>query len=79
MNARLRQHNDAVKMTGHNDKAVEIDMCKALWKLLPFGLNHLASCAQTHGSTANITKQMEPMLHTNGDEIRARRGIIVTL
>jgi len=74
--ARPMDHDDAVKMIGHDDIRIKSDVGKVGRDLLPAGSNNPPNWPE-HTSPRKSPKQTSALVSTQGDKIRPGRRIVV--
>ena len=66
-------------MVGHNDVRVDRGVGKVGWDLLPAILYDLPIGVQLHPTVSHLSEQFSLLNCTDGDEIRSRLGVVVSL
>src|SRR5688500_8543989 len=71
--------DNSVDVVGHDDKRVNVGARIKHRQFVPNTLNHLARTIQSHGPIDDLAEKARSGLHAEGDEIRPRPGIVITL
>lgn len=64
---------------GHDHEGVTIHAGKPLWKGLPCLTDSLACLILMHCAIDDLPKEASSIMSTDGDEVRARLAVVVSL
>src|SRR5258706_7107169 len=69
--------DDRVDMVRHYDKCIQFDRRKFAGNLTPPSLNHLPGIIQLHYLVHYSAEEIHSILSADGDEVGARRGVVI--
>lgn len=70
---------NSMKMIRHDHVRAQINVSKSFWQIQPFPVNDFAEIIQPHLPIYHLAKQTIALIRDDGDEIRARLCVIISL
>jgi hypothetical protein len=72
------EHQNSVKMVGHDDILIRINIFPYRDCVLPFMLSNQSKIVQFHLPINNFSKKGLMLMSTDGNKIRTRLGVVIT-